>query len=115
MRMAAALGNVFTYNGKPIERLFSTGLKSAAKRAGIPWGRNVENGWIFHDLRRTFKTEARKAGVHKSVIDAIVGHSDPRDMDTYYNVVDDSDLHDAIKKLKEYRSKTNSELIEKQG
>jgi len=78
------------------------GFKTASKEAGIPWGREVENGWIFHDLRRTFKTDMRKAGVHKSVIDAIVGHTG-NDMDSRYNIIDDEDRLEAVRQLEAYR------------
>jgi len=103
IRKAGEVDNVFTYWGKPITRAFTTGFKTASKISGIQWGRDIEGGWIFHDLRRTFKTEARKAGIHKSVIDAIVGHSSSNDMDSRYNIIDDQDRLDAIRNLEKYR------------
>jgi len=104
----------FTYWGKPITRQFTTGFKTASKKAGVPWGREVENGWIFHDLRRTFKTDMRKAGVHKSVIDAIVGHSG-NDMDSRYNIIDDNDRLEAVRQLEAYREsvRQNVRQVEK--
>jgi integrase len=93
---------VFLYNGKPTREFYSA-LRTACKKAGIIYGREVKDGFIFHDLRRTFKTDMRKAGVHKSVIDAITGHSS-NDMDSRYNVVDDHDKLLAIKKLEEYHA-----------
>ncbi len=113
LRAAGIIGYVFTYQNKPITRAFTTGLKTASDAAGIPWGRETDGGWIFHDLRRTFKTEMRRAGVHKSVMDAIVGHADHRDMDTHYNIIEDSDLHEAMKKLAEFRLKNSEEMAEK--
>ncbi|MBW1781793.1 MAG: site-specific integrase [Deltaproteobacteria bacterium] len=90
--------HVFLYQGKPIQRNFSTGLKTACKEAGITWGREVKGGFIFHDIRHTFVTNMRKAGVSKSVRMSITGHA-PKDMDDRYNRVDIQDQHEAIKKL----------------
>jgi integrase len=99
--------NVFMYNGRPIERNFTTGLKSACKKAGIAWGRELKDGFIFHDIRHGFVTDCRKAGVSKSVRMSITGHA-PKDMDDRYNRVDVQDQHEAIKKLEEYRILTKS-------
>ncbi|MBT7695840.1 MAG: tyrosine-type recombinase/integrase [Desulfobacterales bacterium] len=105
IRDAEAADHIFTYHGKPITRQFTTGLRTASDAAGIPWGREVEGGWIYHDLRRTFKTDMRKAGVHKSVIDSIVGHQNNNDMDHHYNIVDDQDKLQAMELLETYRDK----------
>lgn len=109
IRKAGDVDHVFTYWGKPITRQFTTGFKTAATEAGVPWGRDVKEGWVFHDLRRTFKTDLRKAGVHKIVIDSILGHSNTNDMDSTYNIVDDQDRLDAISKLEGYRKNINQE------
>ena len=90
--------HVFMYFGKPIKRNFSTALKTACKEAGILWGRDVKGGFIFHDIRHTFVTNMRKAGVSKSVRMSITGHA-PKDMDDRYNRVDIQDQHEAMKKL----------------
>jgi integrase len=99
--------NVFLYNGRPIKRNFSTGLKTACKEAGIQWGREEKDGFIFHDIRHTFVTDCRKAGVSKSVRMSITGHA-PKDMDDRYNRVDIQDQQDAIQKLEKYRTLTKS-------
>lgn len=90
--------HVFMYFGKPFKRNFSTALKTACEEAGILWGRDVKGGFIFHDIRHTFVTNMRKAGVSKSVRMSITGHS-PKDMDDRYNRVDTQDQHEAMKKL----------------
>jgi integrase len=51
------------------------GLKRACKEAEIIYGRNKKDGFTFHDLRHTFKTNVCKAGVPESVIMEITGHS----------------------------------------
>ncbi len=94
--------HVFLYYGKPITRNFSQGLKSACKKAAIKWGRDVKNGFIFHDLRHTFITDMRRAGVDRTVRMAITGHA-VRDMDQRYDVVEDADKLQAIGRLESYR------------
>lgn len=90
--------HVFMYNGKPIKRNFTTALKTACEEAGILWGRDVKGGFIFHDIRHTFVTNMRKAGVSKSVRMSITGHA-PKDMDDRYNKVDIDDQKKGIKTL----------------
>ncbi len=92
---------VFLYNDRHIKHC-TTALKTACKGAGIVWGRDVKDGFIFHDLRHTFVTGMRKAGVSKSVRMSITGHA-ARDMDDRYNRVDDSDKLLAVRRLEEYR------------
>jgi len=95
--------HIFLYYGKPITRHFSQGLKSACKKAGIEWGRDVAGGFIFHDLRHTFITDMRRAGVDRTVRMAITGHA-IKDMDQRYDVVDDADKMLAIRKLENDRA-----------
>jgi integrase len=95
-------GRVFLYNGKGIEKRFETAMKSACEKAGITWGREEKGGFIFHDLRRTFITEMRRAGVQESVIMSITGHS-IKTMNQRYDAVEDWEKLGAIKKLEDYR------------
>jgi len=74
-----------------------TSLVAGCKDAGIPYGRKVENGFTFHDLRHTAKTIARKAGVDKNVRMVIFGHANPNDMDLRYDTVDEGDLTQSTK------------------
>lgn len=67
-----------------------------------PGSEKVKNGFILNDMRHTFVTDMRKAGVSKSVRMSITGHS-PKDMDDRYNEVDDQDKLEAIKRLEAYR------------
>jgi len=86
--------NVFQYRGKPVSDI-RKGIKDACKKAGIKYGRSVKGGFVFHDLRHTFNTNMRKAGVAESVIMKITGHS-TREMFDRYNTVDESDTRQAI-------------------
>jgi integrase len=94
---------VFLYKGRPISDIRG-GLANACKKAGIPYGRNVQNGFIFHDLRHTFTTNARKAGVSETVIMKITGHA-TREMFDRYNTVDIDDAVEANARLESFLEK----------
>lgn len=90
--------HVFLYKGAPIMDL-RTGLRKACAGAGVTYGRFKKSGFVFHDLRHTFNTNMRKAGVQESVIMKITGHS-TRAMFDRYNTVDEGDLRRAIEQMK---------------
>lgn len=80
---------------KTKHRLISDPFKAAVIRAGLPQGRKVRNGIIFHDLRHTFNTNARKAGISPTVIMKITGHkSFP--MFKRYDTIDIEGLQKAV-------------------
>lgn len=81
--------HAFLFDGKPITFIYGA-LKTACRNAGIKYGRFVKGGFIFHDLRHTFNTNMRKAGVPESVIMEITGHS-AREMFDRYNRIDSED------------------------
>jgi len=89
---------VFQYKGGAVSDI-RTGLKNGCELAGIPYGRNLEDGFTFHDLRHTFATNARKAGVEKNVIMVIMGHSAGNDMNFRYDSVDEADLLNAVDQI----------------
>jgi len=94
--------HVFLYNGRPILNRFETALSSACKAAGIAYGKNEKGGFIFHDLRHTFATDMRRAGVPRTVTMSIMGHA-IRDMNERYDTVEDWEKLDAIGRLETYR------------
>lgn len=94
--------HVFLYCGRPIKNRVETALKTACRKAGIVWGREVKGGFIFHDLRHTFITDMGKAGVDRDVRAAIVGHA-IKDMQGRYDEVHDQDKLAAIRQLESYR------------
>lgn len=91
--------HVFQYRGKPVHDI-RRGLKDACEKSVIKYGygRSVKGGFIFHDLRHTFNTNMRKAGVAESVIMKITGHS-TREMFDRYNTVDEDDTRKAVKQF----------------
>ena len=85
---------VFTYGGQPIKRVVKS-FKSCCERANVPYGLKNANGVIFHDIRRTVKTNMVKAGIDKIYRDVILGHS-LEGMDARYIHPDDEDLKAAM-------------------
>jgi len=89
--------NVFTYRGSAFSDI-RTGLVKACEDAGITYGKMVEGGFVFGDLRRTTKTLMARAGVDKAYRDAILGH-ESQDMDRHYLHPDfEKDLRAAMEK-----------------
>ncbi len=89
--------HVFLFRGKPITDIRGA-LQNAFEKIGLKYGRNSKNGFVFHDLRHTFNTYMRKAGVAESVIMKITGHS-TREMFDRYNTVDAEDLNEAVGRM----------------
>ena len=56
------------------------------------------NGVWFHDLRRSFVTNARRRGVPESVVMRMSGHR-TRAVFERYNIVEEDDLRDAVKRI----------------
>jgi integrase len=102
--------HVFTYRGNPIKSNFRRSLSTACRKAGIPHGRKVKGGFTFHDLRHTFNTYMRKAGVAESVIMEITGHS-TREMFDRYNTIDADDARDALERFRGYLNRNASASV----
>ena len=81
---------VFTYRGRPLKKI-KKALPNACRKAGI-------TNFRFHDLRHTFNTNMRKAGVDHSVIMKLTGHKTAT-MFQRYNTVDLDDAKNAYQKL----------------
>ena len=108
----ASEGFIFTYAGKPV-RDITEGIEAACKASGIAYGRFTEGGFIFHDLRRSFITYARKAGVPKNVIQAITGHRGRGDdMNRRYDQVDEGDLLAAVDRIEQLFSANVDQTVD---
>jgi len=93
--------HVFQYRGEPIKGDIRKSLENACMEANIPYGRFEQGGFIFHDLRHTFTTIARRAGIPRNVIMTITGHT-ANDMNFRYDMVDEDDLLKAIDQIENY-------------
>lgn len=94
--------HVFLYYGKTIDR-FTTTLKTACDNAGILWGKKEKGGFVFHDLRHTFVTDMRRAGVARTMTMTTTGHA-ITDMNARYYTIEDFEKLEAIRKLEKFRS-----------
>lgn len=102
--------HVFSFKGNPIRTNFKRSFASACEKAGVPHGRKIKGGITFHDLRHTYVTYMRKAGVPESVIMKITGHS-TREMFDRYNTVDEDDAKVAIERFSGYLNKSVAQNV----
>lgn len=70
-------------------------FREACKNAGL-------KGVWFHDLRRSFVTNARKRGIPESVVMQMSGHK-TREVFARYNIIDEQDLRVAARLLEDGR------------
>ena len=105
--------HVFLYKGKQVKNISRT-LRNACKNAGITYGRFKREGFVFHDLRRTFNTRMRKSGVAESVIMSITGHS-TREMFDRYNTVGIEDKREGIRKCQDSLRKDVHQNVHQAG
>jgi integrase len=89
-------GYVITYNGSPLSAVLgrNRAWEHTCRRAGVPCGKKTIDGIVFHDLRRSAKTNMVRAGVNKVYRDLILGHS-LQGMDAHYIV--ESGLEDELR------------------
>jgi len=97
---------VFIYKSLPVKSIRAS-LQDACKKAEISYGQKTENGLIFHDLRHTFVTNMRRAGIDETVIMKITGHS-TREMFDRYNFVSDKEASCAMAKYGEFLGRPDS-------
>ena len=101
LRTGGTDDHVFQYRRQAINGDIRTALARACKQAGIAYGRNVQDGFTFHDLRHTFATMARRADIPRNVTMVIQGHA-ANDMNFRYDTVDEEDLLKAIDQIEVY-------------
>ena len=94
---------VFTFKNNPIKDKggLKRSFKTACKNAEISCGRDVADGLIFHDIRRTVKTNMLTSGMDKVHRDMILGHS-LKGMDVHYLVPSEENLTNAMKRYTEW-------------
>jgi integrase len=100
---AAADDPIFSFrrNGISVSTL-KRGFEAACNRAKIPYGEKTAGGLIWHDLRRTFATRLRAAGVHQYDIMDLLGHTIAGVTATYARVNPEV-LEQAVERLTEKR------------
>ena len=103
-------GNAGKKPGRPVKNIRKS-LANSCEKAGIPYGRFMRDGFVFHDLRHTFNTYMRKAGVQESVIMDITGHS-TREMFDRYNTIDADDKKEAINRFEGFLHNTSANVYQ---
>ena len=88
---------VFTYEGKPITRMMTSGWKRARVRAGLAQVR-------VHDLKHTFGRRLRAAGVSFEDRQDLLGHRSCR-ITTHYSAAELSRLLDAAERVVDQNGK----------
>ena len=83
--------HVFTYDGRPIKRMLTSGWIRARLRAGLPWVR-------VHDLKHTFGRRLRAAGVSFEDRQDLLGHRSGR-ITTRYSAAELGRLIEAVEKV----------------
>ena len=95
--------SVFTYRGKPVT-VIRKAFNEACAKADV-------RDFRIHDLRHTFNTNMRKAGVDRSVIMKITGHKTTAMFDRY-NTVDSEDARFAMDRYEGFlRNQITSGLL----
>jgi len=93
---------VFTYRGKPVA-VIRKAFNEACAKAGV-------RDFRIHDLRHTFNTNMRKAGVDRSVIMKITGHKTTA-MFERYNTVDAEDARTAMARFEGFLQKQTTAIL----
>ena len=86
--------HVFSFRGKPVSRMLTTGWRSARKKVGL----DVR----VHDLKHTFGRRLRSAGVSFEDRQDLLGHRSGR-ITTHYSSAELQNLYEAANKVCEER------------
>jgi integrase len=97
---------VFLRDGEQIKRTWWF-FNRATKEAGL-------EGLRFHDLRHSFVTNARRAGIDRKRIKSISGHISDRVFDQYNHVYEE-DILDAAQHISNFLADQGCEVEEKPG
>jgi integrase len=94
---------VFTYKGKPVDRMNNSAWRKARIRAGLPQVR-------VHDLKHTFGRRLRAAGVSFEDRQDLLGHKSGR-ITTHYSEAELANLIEAASKVCGSESRKSPALV----
>lgn len=89
---------VFTYKGNPIQRLNNTAWQNAVEKAGLRDVRGPGKHFRVHDMRHTFSTRLREAGVPLEDRKDLLGHKN-QDITTHYSTAETGKLLEYVERL----------------
>ncbi len=103
-------GYVFTFRGKPIRNVggLKKSFETACRDAAIPFGRKIQNGVSFHDIRRT-----RTRVIDIAIEYEIVGRS-PDEIISSHPYLNLPQIHDALSFYYENRAELDQKLEQDQ-
>lgn len=87
---------VFTYRGKPVQKLRTSAWRRKWGKAGLPTQPGVLKG--VHNLRHTFGRRLRAAGVPLETRKTLLGHANG-DITTHYSAAELQELINAVDKI----------------
>jgi len=93
---------VFTYKGKPVDRMMNSAWKRARKLIGLPAR--------VHDLKHTFGRRLRAVGVNFEDRQDLLGHKSGR-VTTHYSAAEIGNLIQAANKVCEVNKDTNGPTV----
>ncbi len=92
-RQVVGIGKIFLHKGAPVSHRDQ--VRWCWDRRTIDIG--IDPPPHFHDIRHTWKTNARRSGMHAEIIEAIMGHANSaRTTNQGYGRISDADLVTAI-------------------
>ncbi len=96
-------GYILCYKGARVRGARGTyrSFGKACEDAGVAYGRDVPGGLVFHDIRRTVKTNMTTAGLPGAYRNSLLGHAQAG-MDVHYFKPKEADLAKMMKKYTDW-------------
>ncbi len=102
--------HVFTFNGHKVGKINNSAWKRARKEAGLNEVRGPRQHFRVHDLRHTFATRLREAGVPREDRKDLMGHATD-DITTHYSAAETGTLLACVERLVEMNEKPSVYVV----
>lgn len=94
---------VFSYQGRPVKKMYVTSWKTARRKAGLPLVR-------VHDLKHTYGRRLRAVGVDNETRKDLLGHFN-REITTHYSAPELKNLIEASEKVCDIYSRKSHTIV----